>query len=272
MRKHCCHVSAIGLIFAGGTSQAGACGFCVTAWADSVLPPIGIWVLLAMSWFVSSGVVRTFTGIRHPWQPMLLGSVVIAIGLWVLGAALFGLFIVLILFVPPIRGFVGSLFASPSSEYPRGIRATRLVGWVHVFGVAWATALMVYTHLTRTPEEYISKWGFNGPRGLRFMDLRRNEPHSLDAYRYLVLHANERVAAAAAERIGEIGEPERDVPLLRNALARLDGHKPFTSGIEAGLHRLETRQRSTQQNGAVNASQPIHSETNRTSSVAGSRR
>lgn len=140
---------AAGLILVGGTSDALACSICITALADSVLPPIGLWVLLAMSWFVAGGAVRTFTQIRLPWQPPLLGSILLAIGLWVFGAALIGLFVVLLLFVPPIRGFVAALEPSPSAERTRGVRATRIVGWVHVCGVLCATALMVHTHLTR---------------------------------------------------------------------------------------------------------------------------
>lgn len=272
MRKRCCQLCAIGLILAGATSEALACSICVTALADSVLPPIGLWVILAMTWFVAGGAIRTFTRIRLPWQPPLLGSVLLALGLWVLGAAMFGLFIVLLLFAPPIRGFVGSLFPSPSPELARGVRATRIVGWLHVCGVVCATGLMVHSHLTRTTEEYISKWGFNGPGQQRFQELRGDEPRSLDAYRYLVQHANDVVACAAAERIGEIGEPARDVPLLRDALVRLGGHGPFTSGLEDGLARLETRQKSTQPDGAADGSQPFGSDTNRTSAAAGSRR
>jgi hypothetical protein len=145
------------LILAGATSEAVACGFCLAASANSVLPPIGLWILLAMTWFVAGGAIRTFTRIRLPWQPPLLGSVLLAVGLAVLGAAMFGPFIVLPLFAPPIRGFVGSLFPSPSAEITRGIRATRIAGWVHVCGILFATTLMVHTHLTRTTEEYISK-------------------------------------------------------------------------------------------------------------------
>ena len=268
MRRPICQLCAMGLILAGATSEALACGICVTAIADSVLPPIGLWVLLAMTWFVSGGAIRTFTRIRHPWQPPLLGSVLIAAGLWVLGAAMLGLFIVLLLFAPPIRGFVMSLFPSP--ELGRGVRATRIVGWVHLCGVLCATALMVHTHLTRTTEEYISKWGFSGPGRQRLQELRGEEPRSLDAYRYILQHGNDAVACAAAERIGEIGEPDRDVPLLREALVRLGGPGPFTSRLEGGLERLENRKKSTQPDGPANRSQPIRAETNRTSVAAGS--
>jgi len=241
MRRRFCQLCAMGLILAGMTNEALACSICVTAGADSVLPPIGLWVLLAMTRFVSGGAIRSFTQIRHPWQPPLLGSVLIAAGLWILGAGIFGLFIVLLLFAPPIRGFVRSLVPSVSAELDRGVRATRIVGWIHVCGVLCATALMVHTHLTRTPEEYISEWGFAGPGQQYFQELRGEEPGSLTAYRYLVQHANVVVACRAAKRIGEIGEPDRDVPLLRAAL-----HGSFTSCLEGALEQLVTKQKSTQ--------------------------
>jgi hypothetical protein len=238
MRKRCCQLYAVGLILAGSTSEVLACGICATAMADSVLPPIGLWVLLAMTWFIAGGAIRTFTRVRLPWQPPLLGSVLLALGLWVLGAAVFGLFIVLPLFAPPLRGFVTSLFLSPSPETGRGVHAARIVGWLHMCGVLCATILMVHTHLTRTPEEFVSKWGMNGPGQQHFQALRGDEPRSLNAYRYLVQHGNDTVANAAAERIAEI----------------------------------EGKQESTQPDGAANQSQPIRAETNRTSAAAGSDR
>ena len=238
MRKHSCPLFAVGLMLAGTTSEVLACGICVTAMADSVLPPIGLWVLLAITWFIAGGAIRTFTRIRLPWQPPLLGSVLVALGLWFLGAAMFGLFIVLPLFAPPIRGFVTSLFLSPSPEFGRGVPATRIVGWLHVGGVLCAAGLMIHTHLTRTPEEFISKWGMNGPGQQYFQTLRAEEPRSLNSYRYLVQHGNDTVANAAAERIAEI----------------------------------QRKQMSTQPDGPANGSQPIRSETNTTPSAAGSRR
>ena len=201
-----------------------------------MLPPIGLWVFLATTWFVAGGAIRTFTRIRLPWQPPLLGSVLLALGIWILGAAMFGLIIVLPLFAAPIRGFVTSLFLSPSPEIGRGVHATRIVGALHMFGVLCATVLMVHTHLTRRPEEFVSKWGMNGPGQQYFQTLRGEEPRSLNAYRYLVQHGNDVVATAAAERIAEI----------------------------------KRKQESTQPDGPANRSQPVGPATNRTSPAAGS--
>ncbi|MDZ4199595.1 MAG: hypothetical protein U1E27_09965 [Kiritimatiellia bacterium] len=178
----------------------------------------------------------------------------IAVGLLALGAGILGLFVVLILYVPSIRGFLASLGRSHSAEFGRGVRAIRIIGWLHLVGLVCASGLMVHIHLTRTPEEYIVKWGSTTPGLKRLQDLRAEEPYSLDAYRHIVRHGSVLVASEAAERIGQIGEPARDVPLLQQALDRLGGHGPFTSGIADALKQLESAEKATPRDGPANGS------------------
>jgi hypothetical protein len=228
----------------GFATEALGCSICVTATADAFLPPIRLWVLLSITWFVSSGIIGTITGIRLPWQPAFLGSFLIAASLLIAGGALLGLAVVLVLFIPPVMGFTESVIRGfPEAPEP-GVRATKILGWVHVFGLVCAGVLLVQIHLTRTPEEYIAKWGFHGLGRSRFQELLSREPQSLNAYRHLVQHAADVVANAAAERIGEIGEPQHDIPILQEALDRLGGPGPLTSGIETSLERLESRRNS----------------------------
>lgn len=242
--------------------QAWGCSFCATAAVDAVLPPIFLWGLLAMTWFVSNGVIRSATGIQLSGQPKLVGAVVLPVVGLIAAGAFFGFGIVLLLFAPAFSGFVSSLRSGVPGTSDGGRRATRIVGAMHLFGIIGAMALLINSHLTRTPEQYIAKWGFHGLGRQRFKDLRDKEPRSLDAYRFLVQRGGSSyVVVEAVERIGEIGEPGRDIPLIRSVLERfvLDGSA--VRQIHAAIERLELRTLqlkapNTKQFGPANGSQP----------------
>ena len=153
---------------------------------DVILPPIELWVFLAITWFVSNGITRSATGISIPWQPGALGTVLIAIAVLLLGAAALGPIIVLPLFVPCILGFVRSLRPSLGNVGSRGERTIQVVGWVHVVGVLCATTLLVQNHVYPKPERYICKWLIGPPVSELVRELRTTEPNSLPAYRYVI--------------------------------------------------------------------------------------
>ena len=235
-------------VLAGSTTASSACGICFAAEMDVILPPIELWVFLAITWFVSNGITRSATGISIPGQTGALGTVLIVIAVLLLGAAAFGPIIVLPLFVPSVLGFVRSWRPSLGNVGSRGEMTIQIAGCVHVVGVLCATTLLVHSHLNPKPERYICKWRI-GPRVAKlFRELRATEPRSLAAYRYVIQHASWGLSAVkAAERIGEIGEPG-DIVLLRQILSRSpENENPLAfSTISNAVSRLQSRQKNTQ--------------------------
>lgn len=219
-------------------ADAVGCTICATAMADSVLPPIELWALLAVTWFMSIGILHLVTAVRLPLQPTPIVSLVVAIGLLIWG----GTAALLVLFVPCVCVFAASFIPRFVRANEKGIRATRLVGFVHVLALACATVLTIHILNTRTPEQYIVKWATSPNSRALLAEFREREPDSLDSYRYLARHADELVVASVAERIAEIGDPELDISLLEEALARFGPRCTWGERIEAALNKLRDKQ------------------------------
>jgi hypothetical protein len=92
--------AALVLSFAAET--AFACGTCVTAALDLVLPPVLLWSLLSITWFVSNGIVRSATGLILPLQPRALGALGIVVLGFIIGGAVLGPVTILPLMFPPL--------------------------------------------------------------------------------------------------------------------------------------------------------------------------
>ena len=68
--------------------EALACGYCAIAAVDGLLPPVWLWFLLPLSWFVMSAVTARVSGV--PFGPSLPTAFVGAPIAFVFGASFFG--------------------------------------------------------------------------------------------------------------------------------------------------------------------------------------
>jgi formylglycine-generating enzyme required for sulfatase activity len=186
-----------------------ACSMCITALADYYLPPIILWVLIATTWFVLNGIVSSVTGISLKFYPksMVLMTVIVIL-LFILAGAFLGLGVMLVLFVPAVAAFVQSFNPQLRVDFSGGTRAIYWIGVIHLVGVVCAAVLMVHTHLTRTPENFIVKWSGTSIALIKFKELQAQGPQALDALRYIKKNGGEMLAAKADESIKQIEDSE----------------------------------------------------------------
>src|SRR5687768_3868911 len=90
-------------------ADANACGVCVMAATDLILPPIHIWMLIALTWFLSNGLIRSVTRIDLPAQPKVFGAVGVAFLCLIVGGIALGPLTVLPLMLPPAYAFARSI-------------------------------------------------------------------------------------------------------------------------------------------------------------------
>lgn len=228
----------LGVIFCGIAGDAFGCSICCTSLTDYFVPPIGLWSLLAIAWFLTNGAVRDLTKRKLPLQPGFAVSVFLVLGIGLLGAAMVGLGVMYLLFIPPAIGFARAISSRSETEV-NGRKATKIVGWIYGSGVICAIVLFAYTHMTRKPEEFICKWGLNAPGFMLFNNLKGEEPASLEAYRYLVRNGDDQIVGKAAERIGEIGDPAVDIPLLKAHVR--SGQDHYAARVRAAILKLEAK-------------------------------
>src|SRR4051812_17799036 len=92
----------IALALFGAARPALACGVCTASIVDSFAPPVQWWIILAFTWFLAHGVIRTFAKTPLPAQPGLLGSIGLALAAAVVAAAMAGPLVVPFLMIPPL--------------------------------------------------------------------------------------------------------------------------------------------------------------------------
>jgi hypothetical protein len=225
----------ITLALFGAAHPTLACGVCTASIVDSFAPPVQWWIILAFTWFLAHGMIRTFAKAPLPAQPGLLGSIGLALAAAIVAAAIAGPLVVPFLMIPPL---VAIVLAFRSKPFP-GRLAVRIVGGLHVAAFLAGLVMMAYILRTRTEGEFIVQWEGAAMGESRLHQLRKEEPRSLPTYRYLVEHGGPRVVAKAAARIGVVGSPEVDVPILERALRRSSNEPRTAESITAALAALK---------------------------------
>jgi hypothetical protein len=227
----------IALALLGAARPALACGVCAASMMDSFAPPVQWWLLLAFTWFLAHGAIRTFAKAPLPAQPGLLGSIGLSLVAFGVGSVMAGPLVVPFLMTPPL---IATLLAFGAKPFP-GRLAVRIVGGLHVAALAAGLMMMVHILNTRTDGEFIVQWENAVMGQSRLRHLQKEEPRSLPTYRYLVEHAGPRVVAQAAERIALVGSPEVDIPILERALRRSTGEPRAAESLTAALAALRSR-------------------------------
>jgi len=220
-----------------GATPARACGQCSFALVDRIVPPVHGWTLLAISLPLSVVVAglllrRRLPGTMHPLlQAGLTGAAVVLSGvagpLLVWPAAL-----------PAMRA---AWRARRGDGNDRERRVLMRIGTVHAVAALALLATGVIVLLTRTRADYIVQWGGTAGASMGLRSLTKDEPASLPDYRDIVMRGGGGEVAWAARRLGAIGDPVTDGPLLESAAARLEDDAVAIEGVRAGRESLRAR-------------------------------
>jgi hypothetical protein len=208
-----------GLAAIAGATPAAACGGCVFAMADMVLPPITLWCVIAVTWFLASAAVASILRLELPLQPKLLVASLVAAGGVVL-SGIVGPLALLPLGIPPLVAFVHAGFGARRAG-ERGRRAILLLGAAHVVAATIGLGLLVFTLTTRTDADVIVRWPFSPPARERWRELAARGQAGLPELREIVERADGMLLAQAALQLAKVGEPAQDAPRVERALERL---------------------------------------------------
>jgi len=120
----------------------------------------------------------------------------------------------------------------------RDLKMISFVGWFFFVGLAWYT---VYIHSSRSPSDHILKWERPEVAEMPLKKLARSGPKALSDLRKILKNAKySPTLEITAEGFQTFGEPETDVPLLIDTLAKCSVlvSLPCTSKVEAALREL----------------------------------
>ncbi len=197
-----------------------ACGLCVFAAWDRVLPPVSLWMLWMVIWFLALGAVasRSPQGLSGTWG--LTGSLLALIPIVVL-SALLGPLPFLILMLRPLKIFWAARRSACQEQWGEpAFSRVRRVGFTGLAGLVVLGLLSAVIRSERPLSDWILKWQNTGPAlGQVRMIEHGSENISLEHLRKLIRQGSPAIAAAVAKPLAETGTATEDVPLLIEALA-----------------------------------------------------
>ena len=207
-------------------SAAAACGLCTYALMWNVMPPVVTWCIVASMWFVALSWIKWATHAPLKWVPGPVASVILALVAWAAGILVIGPPSSLVFLPCCIVGTIAVL--KVPADKPALIRSRRLVMVVGAMAVAWlavGSAVAIHRAARMSPADKIVMWSGTALERNLMAQLKKVEPASADEYRKVIAAEPSFVAAHAAERLGGIGDPSSDIPLLIAAMERSDASK-----------------------------------------------
>jgi hypothetical protein len=209
---------------------------------DGILPPILLWSIFSIIWFLAPSIAIIIRGEKVDGIPSLITASAIVFGLLVAGTLYIGpLGLILLLITCLCFSAViisGQKSRTWSKWLVRDLKIIGLVGWFFFVGLVGYT---VYIHQSRSHSDYILKWEMTGPGQMLLKGIASSGPQALSDLRKILKNAEySPTLEIAAEGFQKFGEPETDVPLLIDALEKCAdlGNRYCTRKVEAALREL----------------------------------
>lgn len=225
--------------------EVQACSVCVTAFMDRVLPPIQIWCLISLSWFLLTSLISSVFKIKIFGVPKIIMALVLVFGCMVIGAGFLGPFIILPLAITPAIAFIRSFPQTNKGKWSQSAwYSVQIVGFIATIGILLTAYQTGKIYRTRTLGQYIVKWSLTGPSLSACEQLVRQEPASLTDYRYILENGKDHVLVFAGERIAAIGDPEEDSKRLTQTIERvrnITNTYSIVQSLEKSLQDLQSR-------------------------------
>lgn len=195
-----------------------ACGICVSAMADAVLPPIYWWAGIGSAWFLGTATIAVLFRTRLPtFPPPLIAFALPPVLL--LASAIYGTGPLVLLIPAAAIPFVTAILPAHGVFTRRSLRMSVLgLGAIGTAAVLVLAAWSYGIHTTRTRVDFLLQWSGTASERRILHKMTEEDPEPLEEYRYLYPQAGLVTASFVAKRIGEIGDPKSDIPLLESRL------------------------------------------------------
>jgi hypothetical protein len=189
----------------------------------NVFPPVFTWCIVGSVWFVALSWVKRATHIPSKWIPGPVASVMFVLVVLIASAWPFGPFLNLAFLPCCVVGSLSALRATADNPaHLRGRRLVMIVGAIAVACLVVGSAVAFHRAARMSPADKILMWDDTGLARSLMARLKKEEPESTGEYRKLIAAKPSLDAAQAAERLGDLGDPASDIPLLIAAMERVE--------------------------------------------------
>ena len=238
-------IRLLSLIILIGTSTptiAEACGGCMAADFERIMPPVHLWTIFSIVFFLAPSIAAVIHGDDPDDIPSLSSAIAIVIGLIVIGALFIGplgsLLLLMTCLCVSAYVILGGKSPTWSKSFAVDLKIISLAGWFTFVGLVGNSANI---RETRSDVDFILEWEttYTGQRMAK--DIAGRGPASLADLRTILKKATfGPTMEIAAEGLQTFGEPETDVPLLISALSKCSaqGDLSCKSKVETALREL----------------------------------
>lgn len=204
-------------------SSAYACGLCTAALIWRIFPPLILWGWVGVVWFLILSVLSAVWRRKIQFVPGPILSVVLAVVASVAYAAMLGPLVILPFAASALAGWLALLWEErrTPAKYPARFRVlSNAVSGTAVALIVLTGAGELVSPTSKSPTDALLRWEGTVSERISFTELKKQEPVSADAYREIVGRARFFAVGTAAKRLAVIGDRERDVPTIIDALER----------------------------------------------------
>jgi len=207
-------------------NEAHACAICelnnMMALLDLFLTPVRLWILFAISWFLAVSHVATRRGKSIMLVPMMPYALIFVGLMFVMSVMVstvgfmpfFSLFFVLVYPLVTIRALVGRIIKKYDIH---GLWSITLVG-ILVFVLLLINNITVLK--SRSQADFILKWKNAMPAKIMLNQITSSGTKHISDLRILVEKGDPPISTDAAFFLGNIGDPDIDIPLLARQLEK----------------------------------------------------
>jgi len=221
--------------------EVEACGICVTALFDRIIPPALLWCLFAIIWFLALSIVVTIHGNMIAGIPSLVPGILLVLFLVIIGLMYIGPIGVLLLLTPyPVAAW--RAFKNNDRTLNKRVKnSLKIITVISLIAFMGLISYSAYILRVRTPSEYILRWVNTAPSRGYLKGLTKRGPEFLPDLREVIEKGNISTVAIAVEGLADFGQSDIDVPILIRALGRYQGDDSFNKYSEkfgAALRKL----------------------------------
>jgi len=194
----------------GFAHESRACGACMAALFDQVLPPALTWSLFVAAWYLLVSAVATVYG-KSIWGVLSLWKAVpVVLLLVVIGMMMIGPFGIMLLLLPVPAVFQAGCMEGKEIENSGFANAVKAVNWISLVLFLGLIGYSVHIQKTRSNSDYILKWETTYPSNSLLEKLSSQGAKNLPDLRIIVEKGEFSSASIAAEALANFGDPEMD--------------------------------------------------------------
>lgn len=205
-----------------------ACGACVFAMVWQYLPAVFWWTLIFILWYLGLALINTIHKERAPGSYGIITSVLIVIMAGFIATVSFGPLLLLPFGLLALTTWIRAAYTNHGQQLPLQMRKQIQALGIAVVIATVATGIYEGVAMSKMSDtDIILKWEDTHVTERLMERLNKNKTASIPKFRTLLREGKSFAVEAAALSLAELPTAKQDIPLMLEALERIEKSKPY---------------------------------------------